>query len=713
MSRVHFWQPPLNPSSSPQQHSAARRIRKNDQPGSITSSSATPSPRRSIAFQQLDDAVEAQSLHAAPTNCDDEADGDLPSIDELLAYSHTDIPMVCQGLGDTLPYLEEPALGTGRSQLDPKHSVLRDSAGDGPGTRDRPVVLEDDESDILELEPEAAVVPASVDAGAGPASELSQGPWWDVEDECYVDDNLRPFSPLEQDSLASTCTSARVQPYSHHHSPGPSQDQINGHGDAGIGGALDEPPPHTPPQPVDENGKRGGNENASELERDMQLAFEEQEKSSLDSAPSSPHPQYHSVELSHPQSDSERDQGGTSNVSLELGRDPREDQGEEAHEQRQHKVAAEQSSGGDGELEPKERGEKRRHPDEYNEMDSDRHHPRGSDSSNNTGDEDGDDDEDPPSAKRQRLPSTYNAPTLPDEPVPGAGNDHHTPRPPRTPSATVESVTVAEYQEWPFQGFLKRTKMGNQMIYNLEFQLPCIQKHLCSEASDLRSTNETSVEALARHKASARSRISPSTARRPRIKRVPWTAEEDATVLKRRDEDGCSWEEIHNDLPHRTPGAIQAQYYSIRASSSGFGDSQQEWEVDRILSVRLVDGELKYRVKWTNYDDDLEEYPASNFRNSPLALRIFHDTNPSLPGPPANLGYWITCASKNETSEEREDDNKPQADVSAAEEMARSAPETDVRTTTDLKPMSRRQKRRRGRPPKIRREAGREAVGRG
>jgi hypothetical protein len=35
-----------------------------------------------------------------------------------------------------------------------------------------------------------------------------------------------------------------------------------------------------------------------------------------------------------------------------------------------------------------------------------------------------------------------------------------------------------------------------------------------------------------------------------------------------RDEDSCSWEEIHDCLPHRTPGTIQAQYYTIRAGIS-------------------------------------------------------------------------------------------------------------------------------------------------
>ena len=59
---------------------------------------------------------------------------------------------------------------------------------------DRPVVLEDDESYIPEPVPEAVSV--SVDAGADPASGLSKGPWWDAEDECYVDDDFY-LIPLE------------------------------------------------------------------------------------------------------------------------------------------------------------------------------------------------------------------------------------------------------------------------------------------------------------------------------------------------------------------------------------------------------------------------------------------------------------------------------------------------------------------------------------
>jgi hypothetical protein len=132
----------------------------------------------------------------------------------------------------------------------------------------------------------------------------------------------------------------------------------------------------------------------------------------------------------------------------------------------------------------------------------------------------------------------------------------------------VGSAPVAEYQEWPFQGFLKRTKIGDKTIYNLEFQLPHVSEHLHSEALGMRSDMETSVEAATPHDAGAHSKMHPAAVR-PRIKRIRWTDKEDATVLKIRDEDGCSWEEIAKApllLPYRTSEAIRQHYYAIRAS---------------------------------------------------------------------------------------------------------------------------------------------------
>jgi len=158
--------------------------------------------------------------HNDPANGDDEADDDFPSIDELLAFSSKGISTVFQNSADTPQYLEGPALNTSGSRLDPSPRP-DNGVGNSQGTRgmrpgspslhikkppnpyaDRPVVLGDDESDTPKPVPEAVAV--SIDAGADPASELSKKPWWDAEDECYVDDDLHPIPPLEQEGLTST-----------------------------------------------------------------------------------------------------------------------------------------------------------------------------------------------------------------------------------------------------------------------------------------------------------------------------------------------------------------------------------------------------------------------------------------------------------------------------------------------------------------------------
>jgi hypothetical protein len=65
-------------------------------------------------------------------------------------------------------------------------------------------------SQIL-LTPKAPAVSALVDAGADSAFELSKPidlsgheAWYDVEDYCFVDEDICPFPLLEQEGLAST-----------------------------------------------------------------------------------------------------------------------------------------------------------------------------------------------------------------------------------------------------------------------------------------------------------------------------------------------------------------------------------------------------------------------------------------------------------------------------------------------------------------------------
>jgi hypothetical protein len=51
------------------------------------------------------------------------------------------------------------------------------------------------------------------------------------------------------------------------------------------------------------------------------------------------------------------------------------------------------------------------------------------------------------------------------------------PRASRSPSMAIEAAPCAKYQEWPFQGFLKRTKIEDNVTYNLEFKLLSISEH--------------------------------------------------------------------------------------------------------------------------------------------------------------------------------------------------------------------------------------------
>ncbi|ELR08855.1 hypothetical protein GMDG_08665 [Pseudogymnoascus destructans 20631-21] len=88
--------------------------------------------------------------------------------------------------------------------------------------------------------------------------------------------------------------------------------------------------------------------------------------------------------------------------------------------------------------------------------------------------------------------------------------------------------------------------------------------------------------------------------------------------------------------------------------SSEVIDGVEEWEVEKILAVRLHWKQLQYRVSWVGYDPDPEWYPASNFMNSPQKLREFHTEYPDLPGPPQELLGGVTAG---ETGKEQNYDH--------------------------------------------------------
>jgi hypothetical protein len=201
-------------------------------------------------------------------------------------------------------------------------------------------------------------------------------------------------------------------------------------------------------------------------------------------------------------------------------------------------------------------GEERRHQDTYIEIRSETHHSVNTDDNNNTCDTG---DEDPRPAKRRKLRAAPAAtPTIcrkhppklrlgqhrplvalsttrskMNDAQPQANHGHlsnfvdksyrHVSRSSRSPSAAAEAVPVAEYQEWPRQGFLKRTKIWDDTTYNLKFKLPSISEHfhlpINPAALDIN------------HDAGAHSKIHRAPLK-PKKNKIPWTEEEDIKLLQ-------------------------------------------------------------------------------------------------------------------------------------------------------------------------------------
>jgi hypothetical protein len=473
------------------------------------------------------------------------------------------------------------------------------------------VILEDDEPDT----------PSSVDAGADSAFELSKPidpsdheAWYDVEAGCYVEEELPPGLEPEQEGLAAS-TPVHDHGHSRYHSPRPLHDWIGQYDDDGnTQRTSEEPAPHSLPKPLDEDGGGGSEENVSELERDMLLAFEEQEKSSSATAPSSPQPPRRYTEQSYPRID---EQGGTSYSSLEGLRHvsplpvcPREPSLYRFSEQLQDQICQDDDDG-DGDHIICDKSEVEEAEEKGNSSGAAGDNKDDDDDYNN--DQVGDNDKGLRLAKRRQLSSPHDGPPLKRNckvhlQLPHNGLLRSPPNPNRSRAASVParlerpassrcdnqpesrkssspsptgdeeptSNAGAAYQEWPMCGFFKLITIGNEVRYGMEFSLEDVQQ-LCAAAFPLHtssagsnasfsarpsrhicSTREAPAKVAIPHKAAAHSKMYPA-ALRPQIKRAPWTPEEDATLLKMRNE-GCSWEDIHAALPHRSKGTIQVRY---------------------------------------------------------------------------------------------------------------------------------------------------------
>jgi hypothetical protein len=119
-----------------------------------------------------------------------------------------------------------------------------------------------------------------------------------------------------------------------------------------------------------------------------------------------------------------------------------------------------------------------------------------------------------------------------------------------------------KYWEWPFQGILKKVRIGTKTTFSLEFALDDVPSTLKLWAPFEALGKILSIKSPPKVQTS-QSTIVPSkhrgTSRSPK-KRNPWTEEEDSTLKKMREEDNCSWEEISAALPVHPQGSIEVRY---------------------------------------------------------------------------------------------------------------------------------------------------------
>lgn len=214
--------------------------------------------------------------------------------------------------------------------------------------------------------------------------------------------------------------------------------------------------------------------------------------------------------------------------------------------------------------------------EEFDELVMDDYSQQGNDTdgSDNSADEDymhdmGDEDEEDTRPTKQRNSSLHSrgkALTHRQPPTPTLNEQLHTPRPSRSPSTTEKSQSAAEYREWSFGGSLKRVRVGSQTTFKLEFTLDDVDD--VPEQPEL-SAAFKAIDKRLSLKSTANTRAARSTTIPPQDqhgiscspkKRNPWTAKEDATLKKMREEDGCSWKEISIALPLHPQSSIEVHY---------------------------------------------------------------------------------------------------------------------------------------------------------
>jgi len=112
-----------------------------------------------------------------------------------------------------------------------------------------------------------------------------------------------------------------------------------------------------------------------------------------------------------------------------------------------------------------------------------------------------------------------------------------------------------------------------------------------------------------------------------------------------------------SDKLHKAATNSLSEQYDDSSSAVEIS-SEDEYEVEKILTVWLLWQKLQYWADWIDYDDNLEWYDTHNMRNSSYVLHNFHKDHSDCSEFSKNLDYWLTCWKKDENYENWSDDNK-------------------------------------------------------
>ncbi|KAH6704184.1 hypothetical protein BKA61DRAFT_183702 [Leptodontidium sp. MPI-SDFR-AT-0119] len=236
-------------------------------------------------------ATRAQDCKRALADNDDESDDEFPSLEELSrAALRSKISTEASKTRFTLQLLEQPALHGAGLQVNSTQSGWGECQGN---SRDQPVILDDDDADNIGAGNEAEGAFGDIDTGrigrdASPhifaTSELAptptefigaSGPWYDVEEACYVDEPAPEPRPREQ--IGAPSTLAQAQPQTLSQSSTPLQDQTNQQNIDDITQSTSmESAPHSRPKPSDNGNDGWTDDSMAELEKALGLALEEQ-----------------------------------------------------------------------------------------------------------------------------------------------------------------------------------------------------------------------------------------------------------------------------------------------------------------------------------------------------------------------------------------------------------------------------------------------------